>query len=84
MDYTKIDRPLEPHSCDEDAEQWVAVLAWEESRADALQAEVERLKGVVCAVAVMAHMAGQFDAGVDPSFSNAQEYANKITASNKG
>ena len=47
MDYTKIDRPLEPYSCDEDAEQWVAVLAWEESRADALQAEVERLRGAL-------------------------------------
>ena len=49
-----------------------------------LQEEVERLKGVVYAVAVDAHMAGQFDAGVDPSFSNAQEYANKIATTNKG
>jgi len=42
-----------------------------------LKEDVERLRGVVYAVAVDAHMAGQFDAEIDPSFSNAQSYAEK-------
>ena len=42
-----------------------------------LQAEVARLKSVLYAVAVDAHMEGQYDAEIDPSFSNAQSYAEK-------
>ena len=40
MDYTKIERPVEPFSESENPEQWCRVLAWEEARAE--QAEAER------------------------------------------
>ena len=48
-----------------------------------LQAEIERLNGVVYAVAVDAHIAGQQGALISTDFSNAREYASKITT-NKG
>ena len=38
-----------------------------------LEAELARLKGAI----EQAFMAGQIDAGIDPSHSSAQEYANK-------
>ena len=38
------ERPPEPFSESEDPEQWCRVLAWEEQRADKLQARVERYK----------------------------------------
>lgn len=44
IDYTKIERPSEPSNESVDPEQWCRVLAWEEARADKLQAENDRLK----------------------------------------
>jgi hypothetical protein len=41
------ERPPEPFSESEDPEQWCRVLAWEEQRADKLQAQVERLEDEV-------------------------------------
>ena len=50
-----------------------------------LRAENERLKtvqvsanDVIREIIEQAHMAGQINAGVDPSFSNAQEYCDKL------
>lgn len=44
IDYTKIERPVEPAFSNEDPEGWVEVLAWEEARADKLEQEVVELK----------------------------------------
>ena len=46
IDYTKIERPVEPAFDNEDPEGWVEVLAWEEARADKLEQEVGNLKGL--------------------------------------
>jgi len=43
IEYTKIERPVEPYSESENPEQWCDVLAWEEARADELQKQVEEL-----------------------------------------
>ena len=43
IDYTEVERPVEPAFSNEDPEGWVEVLAWEEARADKLEKEVERL-----------------------------------------
>ena len=43
-DYTEIERPVEPNTCDVDPEQWCEVLAWEEARADRLDEENRKLK----------------------------------------
>tara|TARA_Y100001956_G_scaffold45096_1_gene43905 strand:+ start:140 stop:370 length:231 start_codon:yes stop_codon:yes gene_type:complete len=51
IDYTKIERPVEPAFANEDPEGWVEVLAWEEARADKLEQENvdlrEALKGLI-------------------------------------
>ena len=44
-----------------------------QKKIDSLAQEVERLKGEI----EQAFMAGQIDAGIDPSFASAQEYVNK-------
>ena len=44
LDYTKIERPVEPAFANEDPEGWCEVLAWEEARADRLEQENAELK----------------------------------------
>jgi hypothetical protein len=43
IDYTKIERPIEPYSESDDPEQWCRVLAWEEARADKLERFVKEV-----------------------------------------
>lgn len=40
------ERPAEPYSTDENPEQWVRVMAWEEDRANRAEAELAMLKAV--------------------------------------
>jgi hypothetical protein len=44
LDYTKIERPVEPAFGNEDPEGWCEVLAWEEARADKLEQENAELR----------------------------------------
>ena len=60
-----------------------AQCEYQQAEIGKLEAEIERLNGVVYAVAVDAHIAGQQGALISTDFSNAREYANKITT-NKG
>ncbi len=39
-DYMKTQRPVEPNNESVDPEQWCCVLAWEEARADSLEAQL--------------------------------------------
>tara|TARA_R110002020_G_scaffold59996_1_gene163063 strand:- start:49 stop:390 length:342 start_codon:yes stop_codon:yes gene_type:complete len=43
IDYTEIERPVEPAFANEDPEGWMEVLAWEEARADKLEQENKQL-----------------------------------------
>lgn len=36
-----MSRPTEPHSASEDPERWADIAAWEQDRADRLQAELD-------------------------------------------
>ena len=44
LDYTKIERPVEPAFENEDPEGWCEVLAWEEARADKAEKDNTELR----------------------------------------
>jgi hypothetical protein len=44
MRQSMAERPVEPFSESENPEQWAAIVAWEESRADKAEAENKRLR----------------------------------------